>query len=87
MCGLSCVDLKLEDVKDRREVQDNAYIPIPFQKDQLEPQEWLHALKSTLDVFALPKEAKFCDSDGYDIIPIRMKDASKKKKTFQGRVP
>ena len=79
MCGSSCVDLKFEEVKDRREVQDDAYIPMPFPEDELEPQEWLHALLSTLDVCALPKQTKFVDPDGYDIIPIRMTNASQQK--------
>ena len=52
---------------------------MPFLEDKLEPQEWLHALLSTLDVCALPKQTKFVDPDGYDIIPIRMTNSSQQK--------
>ena len=86
MCGSSCVDLKFEEVKDRIEVRDDAYIPMPFPEDELEPQEWLHALLSTLDVCALPKQTKFVDPDGYDIIPIRMTNSSLQKKNLLRKI-
>ena len=54
------------------------YVPMSFPEHLLEPQEWIHVL-STLDVCAFPKQTKFCDPDGYDIIPIRMKNASRQK--------
>ena len=50
---------------------DEAYIPILFQEEELEPVEWNHVL-ATLDVCTLNHGIKFCDEDGYDIIPIRM---------------
>ena len=66
-------------MKDRREAQDDVYIPMPFLEDQLELQEWLHALIPTVDVCALPKQTKFCKSDGHYIISIRMTESSKQK--------
>ena len=61
-----------------RAMMDDGYVFIPFPKHQIDPQEWIHAL-STLDVCALPKLARFCDQDGYDIIPIQMMDVFKPK--------
>ena len=54
-----------------REAMDEAYIPIPFPEEKLEPLEWLHCL-GTLDVCTVNHGIKFCDEDGYDIVPIRM---------------
>lgn len=54
-----------------KDVMDEAYIPIPFQEEELEPVEWNHVL-ATLDVCTLNHGIKFCDEDGYDIIPIKM---------------
>ena len=46
-------------------------MPAPFPSETFEPTEWPHCL-ATIDVSALPRPTKFCDPDGYDIIPIRM---------------
>ena len=35
----------------------------------------MHVL-ATLIVYAMPKHTKFCDLDGYDIIPIKMTEAN-----------
>ena len=61
---------------------DKAYIPLPFLKHMINPQEWIHVL-ATLTVSALPKSTKFCDKDGYDIIPIRMIKTRVRKEPFQ----
>ena len=45
--------------------------PSPFPEEKLEPVEWKHVL-ATLDVCTLRHGIKFCDEDGYDIVPIRM---------------
>ena len=50
---------------------DDAYVPIPFPEEKMEPLEWKHVL-ATLDVCTLSHGIKFCDEDGYDIVPIRM---------------
>ena len=71
VCGTSCKNLKPEDVVIDRSVTDEAYVPLPFPEHLIDPQEWIHAL-ATLSICALPKPTQFCDSDGYDIIPIRM---------------
>ena len=78
MCIPSCVDMKPKDVVHDRVMTDEAYVPVPFPKHQIEPQEWIHAL-ATLDVCAIPKPTRFCDSDGYDITPIMMMDVLKQK--------
>ena len=54
-----------------RDVMDEAYLPIPFPEETLEPVEWSHIL-ATIDVSSLQHPTKFCNPDGYDIIPIRM---------------
>lgn len=46
-------------------------IPAPFDTTAFEPTEWPHCL-ATVDVSALSRPTKFCDPDGYDVIPIRM---------------
>ena len=71
ICGTSCKNLKPEDVVIDRSVTDEAYVTLPFLKHLIDPQEWIHVL-ATLSICALPKQTQFCDSNGYDIIPIRM---------------
>ena len=50
---------------------DEAYFPTPFLEHKMEPLEWPHCL-ATIDVSTLNHGIKFCDEDGYDIIPIHM---------------
>lgn len=78
MCIPSCVDLKPKDVVHDRVMTDEVYVLVPFPKHLINPQEWIHAL-ATLDVCAFPKQTRFCDPDGYDIIPILMMDFLKQK--------
>ena len=78
MCSPSCVDLKPQDVVHDRVMMDEAYVWLSFLEHLLEPQEWIHAL-STLDVCALPNQTKFYDLNGYNIIHIRMMNASRQK--------
>ena len=54
-----------------RKEQELLYVPLPFPEHLIDPQEWVHVL-ATLTTCALPKPTKFCDEDGYDIVPIRM---------------
>ena len=82
MCRPSCVNLKPQDVVHDRAMTDEAYVPVPFLKHLIDPQEWIHAL-ATLDVCAIPKPIRFCDSDGYDITPIMMMDDRLQKKPSQ----
>ena len=53
------------------DVKDEAYIPAPFNEEEFEPVEWSHVL-ATLDTCTLNHGIKFCDEEGYDIIPIKM---------------
>ena len=39
--------------------------------DEDASQEWMHIL-ATIDNCALPSATRFCDEDGYDIVPIRV---------------
>ena len=71
MCSTSCMGLKPEQVVHDRVITDEAYIPVPFSEHLIDPQEWVHAL-ATLTVCAMPKPIKFCDEDGYDVVPILM---------------
>ena len=50
---------------------DETYVPFLFGEEQLKPVEWNHVL-AMIDVYSLNHGIKFCDKDGYDIIPIRM---------------
>ena len=50
---------------------DEAYFPTPFPEHKMEPLEWPHCL-ATIDVSTLNHGIKFCDEDGYDIVPIPM---------------
>ena len=59
---------KLESCKD---VMNKDYRHVPFKEKEVEPVEWSHVL-ATLDVCTMNHEIKFCDEEGYDIIPIKM---------------
>ena len=50
---------------------DEANFPTPFLEHKMEPLEWPHCL-ATIDVSTLNHGIKFCDEDGYDIVPICM---------------
>lgn len=50
---------------------DESYIPTPFPEEKMEPVEWRHVL-ATLNVCTLNHRIKFCDEEGYDIMPILM---------------
>ena len=71
ICGASRRSIKTDGSEWCRDVMDETYMPAPFDTDAFEPTEWPHCL-ATIDVSALPRPTKFCDPDGYDIIPIRM---------------
>ena len=47
------------------------YVPQNFPKDDIDLYAWIHTL-STIDVSALIPKTKFCDEDGYKIIPTRV---------------
>ena len=47
------------------------YILEPFHEDLIERHEWMHVL-STTDVCTLPQGTKFCDENGYEVIPIQI---------------
>ena len=73
MCGASnrSIEMEPEDTARARKQQELLYVPLPFPEHLIDPQEWVHVL-AALTTCALPKPTKFCDEDGYDIIPIRM---------------
>ena len=71
MCSTSFMGLKPKEVVHDRVITDEAYILVPFLEHLIDPQEWVHAL-ATLTLCAMPKPIKFCDVDGYDIVPILM---------------
>ena len=49
----------------------DAYVPVPYPEEKLEPMEWMHCL-TAIDVCTINHGIKFCDEEGYDIIPIQM---------------
>ena len=71
ICGASKASLVTNGSKWCKDVMDEAYIPIPFPKEKLEPVEWLQCL-GTLDVCTMNHGVKFYDDKGYDIVPIQM---------------
>ena len=60
-----------EVLKSIKDMMDKGYKPVPFNEEQFEPVEWSHVL-ATLDTCTLNHGIKFCDEEGYDIIPIKM---------------
>ena len=71
MCGASKASVVTDGSEWCKDVMEEAYVPIPYPEEKFEPVEWPHCL-ATLDVCTLNHGTKFCDEDGYDIIPIRM---------------
>ena len=50
---------------------DEAYCPMPFPKDEMEPLKWPHCLVA-IDASTLCPGTKFCAKEGYVIVPVRM---------------
>ena len=71
MCGASKASLRTDGTEWCRDVMSESYVPIPYAEEKFEPVEWLHCL-ATLDVSTVHHGTKFCDTDGYDVVPIRM---------------
>lgn len=72
-CGASeCNSQDKQEWKGDRSYEDSDYVPEPFPEEQLEPLEWIQIL-ATMDVCANETTlTKFCDDEGYDIIPFNM---------------
>ena len=73
MCGTSCrsIEIGIQESAEAKRVREQPYVPLLFPEHLIDPQEWVHVL-ATLTTCALPKSTKFCDEDGYDIVPVRM---------------
>lgn len=71
VCGASRTSIVTDGSEWCKDVMDEAYVPIPFSEEKLEPLQWKHVL-ATLDVCTLNHGIKFCDEEGYDIVPICM---------------
>ena len=71
MCGASKASMVTDGSEWCRDVMDEAYVPIPYPEEKFEPVEWMHCL-ATLDVSTVHRGIKFCNEEGYDIIPIQM---------------
>ena len=69
MCGASKTSMVTDGSKWHREVQDESFILVPYPEEKFEPVEWSHCLVS-IDVCTMNHGTKFCDKEGYDIIPI-----------------
>ena len=54
-----------------KEAMQDAYVPVPYPEEKLEPMEWMHCL-TAIHVCTINHGIKFCDEEGYDIIPIRI---------------
>lgn len=72
-CGASeCNSQDKKEWKGDRSYEDSDYVPEPFLEELLEPLEWIQIL-ATLDVCVNETTpTKFCDDEGYDIIPFNM---------------
>ena len=71
MCGASKASMVIDKLEWCKEVMNDAFIPIPYPKEKFELVEWAHCLAS-IDVCTVNHSTKFCDEDGYDIVPIQM---------------
>ena len=71
MCGASQATMLTDGSKWRKEVENDNFIPAPYPEEKFEPVEWSHCLVA-IDVCTLNHGTKFCDEEGYDIVPIQM---------------
>ena len=71
MCGASRASMAMDSSEWCKDAMNNAYVPVPYPEEELEPMEWMHCL-TTIDVCMINHGIKFCDEEGYDIIPIQM---------------
>ena len=71
ICGASKASMLTNGIEWRKEVTDDAFVPIPYLEEKFEPNEWAHCL-ATIDVSALNHGTKSCDEDEYNIVPIQM---------------
>ena len=71
MCGASQATMQTDGSEWRKEVEDDAFIPTPYPEEKFEPVEWSHCLAS-INVCTLNHGTKFCDEEGYDIVPFQM---------------
>ena len=73
MCGASdCSDFDRNEQALGRVLKDEAYVPKPFLEHMFKPNEWNQIL-ATLDVCVNEvRPMKFCDENGYDIVPYFM---------------
>ena len=54
-----------------KEVEIDQFIHVPYPEEKFEPVKWGHCLVA-IDVCTLNHGKKFCDEEGYDIVPIQM---------------
>lgn len=71
ICGASLHDFNPKQILCNCSVSDEAYVPQPFPEHLIDPLEWTHVL-AIMSTCALPEAIQLCDSDDYDIVPIRM---------------
>ncbi|MCO5546848.1 hypothetical protein L7F22_000285 [Adiantum nelumboides] len=74
---LLCDFEKMDQMAQHSAITDQKIIELSIQtpqddiNDDEASQEWMHIL-ATIDTCALPLATRFCDEDGYDIVPIRV---------------
>ena len=73
MCNASKASVVINSIEWCKEVIINAYVPIPYPKEEFEVVEWMHCL-TTLDICTMSHGIKLYDEEGYDIVPIQMID-------------
>ena len=71
MCGASQATMLTDGSEWRKEVENDKFILVPYPEEKFEPVKWAHCL-ATIDVSTLNHGIKFCDGEGYDIVPILM---------------
>ena len=71
MCGASQTTMIADGSDWRKEVENDAFVPVPYPEEKLNPVEWAHCLAS-IDVCSLNHGTNFCDEEGYDVVPIQM---------------
>ena len=71
VCGASKTSLAIDGSEWCKEAMQDAYVLVPYLEEKLEPMEWMHCLRA-IHVCTLNHDIKFCNEEGYDLIPIRM---------------
>ena len=71
MCGASQASMITDGLEWCKDVMDESYFLSPFFEEKFELVEWIHCLVAS-DVSTIDHGVKFCNDEGYDVVPIQM---------------